>query len=281
VDEALKKNLVDIINSPSYRVAHEDVEFLNLSELRPVRMQLELLKPEMTLIREGVGTTVVLFGGTQVVEKEEAETRLQKAKDAAAKNPNDETLKREVLRSESRFKKVKYYNDARKFAQLVSSTCQVDGRCDYVIITGGGPGIMEAGNRGAYEVGAKSIGLNITLPDEQAPNPYITPELCFQFDYFALRKMHFLMRAKALVTFPGGFGTLDELFNALTLRQTQRMQAIPIILYGSEYWKNVINFQFLADEGVVRDEHLDLIDYADTPEEAWEMIQDFHKAEKR
>ena len=140
---------------------------------------------------------------------------------------------------------------------------------------------MEAANRGAMEAGGKSVGLNISLPFEQAPNPYITPELCFQFDYFALRKMHFLMRAKALVTFPGGFGTLDELFNALTLRQTQRMQAIPIILYGSEYWKNVINFQFLADEGVVRDEHLDLIDYADTPEEAWEMIQDFHKAEKR
>ena len=130
--------------------------------------------------------------------------------------------------------------------------------------------------RTCYEVGAKSIGLNITLPDEQAPNPYITPELCFQFDYFALRKMHFLMRAKALVTFPGGFGTLDELFNALTLRQTKRMQDIPIILYGTEYWKSVINFQVLADEGVIRDEHLDLIDYANTPEEAWKIIQEFH-----
>ncbi len=280
MDEALKKNLVDIINSPSYRVAHEDTEFLNLSELRPVRMQLELLKPEMTLIKEGVGSTVVLFGGTQVVEKEEAESRLEKAKAAAKKNPDDKALQREVVRSESRLAKVRFYDECREFASLVSSTCQVDGRCDYVVITGGGPGIMEAGNRGAWDVGAKSIGLNITLPDEQAPNPYITPELCFQFDYFALRKMHFLMRAAALVTFPGGFGTLDELFNALTLRQTERMQDIPIILYGKEYWDGIINFQQLADEGVIRDSHLDLIDYADTPQEAWKIIQDFHNEKK-
>ena len=279
MDEALKKNLVDLINSPSYRVAHEDIEFLNRPELRPVRMQLELLKPEMTLVNEGVGSTVVIFGGTQVVEKEEAETRLEKAKAALAKKPNDEKLKREVERAESRIGKVKFYDDAREFARLVSSTCQVDGKCDYVVITGGGPGIMEAGNRGAWEAGAKSIGLNITLPDEQAPNPYITPELCFQFDYFALRKMHFLMRAAALVTFPGGFGTLDELFNALTLRQTQRMQDIPIILYGSDYWKSIINFQTLADEAVIRDEHLDLIDYADTPEEAWAIIRKFHEGQ--
>ena len=277
MDEALKKNLVDLLNSPSYRVAHEDIEFLNLPELRPVRMQLELLKPEMTLIKEGVGSTVVIFGGTQVVGEEEAEERLEKARAALKKSPKDEKLQRAVVRAENFMEKVKFYDDAREFARLVSSTCQVDGKCDYVITTGGGPGIMEAGNRGAWDVGAKSIGLNITLPDEQAPNPYITPELCFQFDYFALRKMHFLMRAAALVTFPGGFGTLDELFNALTLRQTNRMQDIPIVLYGSKYWKNVINFQFLADEGVIRDEHLDLIDYADTPEEAWKIIQDFHK----
>lgn len=276
MEEALKQNLVDLINSPSYRVAHEDIEFLNLPELRPVRMQLELLKPEMTLLKEGVGSTIVMFGGTQVVEHEEATMRLEKAKAALAANPNDKGLQREVARSESRLKKVRFYEEAREFARIVSSTCQVDGKCDYVVITGGGPGIMEAGNRGAWEAGAKSIGLNITLPDEQAPNPYITPELCFQFDYFALRKMHFLMRAKALVTFPGGFGTLDELFNALTLRQTNRMQAIPIILYGSEYWKSIINFQVLADEGVIQDAHLDLIDYADTPDEAWKIIREFH-----
>ncbi len=280
MDDALEKNLQDIIESPSYRVAHEDTEFLNLSELRPVRMQLELLKPEMTLIREGVGSTVVIFGGTQVIEKEDAVARLEKAKDAAKKSPNDKTLQRAVVRAESRLAKVRFYDECREFASLVSSTCQVDGKCDYVVSTGGGPGIMEAGNRGAWEVGAKSIGLNITLPDEQAPNPYITPELCFQFDYFALRKMHFLMRAAALVTFPGGFGTLDELFNALTLRQTGRMQDIPIILYGREYWDGIINFQQLADEAVIRDSHLDLIDYADSPKEAWEIIRKFHEDKK-
>lgn len=277
MDERLTNNLKDILNSPSYRVAHEDIDFLNQTELRPVRMQLELLKPEMTLIEEGVGSTVVIFGGTQVVDKEDAEDRLDQAKEAVKKKPNDATAQREVVRAESRVKKARFYEECREFAKMVSSTCQVDGKCDYVVITGGGPGIMEAGNRGAWEVGAKSIGLNITLPDEQAPNPYITPELCFQFDYFALRKMHFLMRAAALVTFPGGFGTLDELFNALTLRQTERMQDIPIILYGEEYWKGIINFQQLADEAVIRDSHLDLIDYADTPKQAWDIIQKFHK----
>ena len=272
----LDKNLEDILRSPSYRVAHEDIEFLNLPELRPVRMQLELLKPEMTLIREGVGSTVVIFGGTQVIEKDEAEERLAKAEDELKKSPSDKGLQRKVERAKSRLAKTRFYDECREFAELVSSTCQVDGKCDYVVTTGGGPGIMEAGNRGAWEVDAKSIGLNITLPDEQAPNPYITPELCFQFDYFALRKMHFLMRAAALVTFPGGFGTLDELFNALTLRQTGRMQDIPIILYGKEYWKGIVNFQQLADEAVIRDSHLDLIDYADSPQEAWDIIQKFH-----
>ena len=276
MDTKLKKNLDAILESPSYRVAHEDIAFLNKPELRPVRLQLELLKPEMTLIDEGVGSTIVVFGGTQVVEKDEAQQRLEQAEQAAKRSPEDHQCQRELLRSQRRLDKAQFYDQAREFARLVSSTCQVDGHCDYVVVTGGGPGIMEAANRGAFDVDAKSIGLNITLPHEQAPNPYITPELCFQFDYFALRKMHFLMRAMALVTFPGGFGTLDELFNALTLRQTERMQDIPIILFGSDYWNSVINFQFLADEGVIADHHLDLIDYADSAEEAWKLIQDFH-----
>ena len=174
-----------------------------------------------------------------------------------------------------------YYDEAREFARLVSSVCQIDGRCDHVIVTGGGPGIMEAANRGAYDVGAKSIGLNITLPAEQRPNPYITPELCFLFHYFALRKMHFLLRAAALVIFPGGFGTLDELFDALTLRQTHRMQAIPIVLYGKAYWDRVIDFQFLADEGVIRDEHLQLMQFAESPDEAWQAIARFQSERAR
>ena len=172
--------------------------------------------------------------------------------------------------------KSKYYDDALEFSRLVTSSCQSNGHLDFVITTGGGPGIMEAANRGAFEVGGKSVGLNIELPHEQEPNPYITPELCFQFSYFAMRKFHFILRAAALVVFPGGFGTLDELFNTLTLRQTGRMQKIPIILYGQDYWNGIIDFQRLADEGVIADEHLDLMHYAETPQDAWRIIAEFH-----
>ena len=277
MDEKLKKNLHDIVNSPSYELAEVDIPFLKRKELRPVRMQLELLKTEMALVEQGVQSTIVVYGGTQVVPTDEAIDRLDRAKAALEKNPDDKKAKRAVDVAQRVMEKTKYYDDAREFGRIVSSTCQKDGICDYVIMTGGGPGIMEAANRGAYDVDAKSIGLNITLPEEQFPNPYITPELCFQFHYFALRKMHFLLRAKALVLFPGGFGTLDELFCALTLKQCGRMQVIPIILYDRNYWRQIINFEALADEGVIRDEHLDLIDYADTPEEAWKIISDFHE----
>ena len=270
-----------ILNSHSYRLAERDTEFLCRPELRPVRLQLELLKPEMFLAEQGVHSTIVTFGGTQIVEQHEAEAQLEDARRALAEDPADARLERQVSRAERVLSKAKYYDAAREFGRLVSSTCQVDGNCDYVIVTGGGPGVMEAANRGAYDVGAKSVGLNITLPDEQAPNRYITPELCFQFHYFAIRKMHFLFRAGALVVFPGGFGTLDELFDALTLRQTNRMQEIPIILYGKEYWDRVVDFQFLADEGTIRDEHLDLIHYAETPQEAWQIIVDFHDPNAR
>jgi uncharacterized protein (TIGR00730 family) len=265
-----------ILSSPSYRLAEEDVDFLRRDELRPVRMQLELLKVEMELERQRINSTIVVFGGTQVVESELAEQRLEKARAALQASPEDRGLRRSVNRAERILAKSPYYDAAREFCALVSNRCQSDSRCDYVVVTGGGPGIMEAANRGAFDMGAKSIGLNITLPEEQAPNRYITPGLCFQFHYFALRKMHFLMRAKALIVFPGGFGTLDELFDALTLRQTNRMQAIPIILFGREYWDRVVDFQFLADEGVVADEHLELFDYAQTPEEAWQIISNFH-----
>jgi uncharacterized protein (TIGR00730 family) len=276
MSQPIEGNLYGILNSPSYRLAEDDADFLTRPELRPVRLQLELLKPELILTEQGVESTIVVFGGTQIVPPAAAEERLADAQATAAANPGDPQAKRAVERAERVLAKSPYYDASREFSRLVSSVCQNNQHCDYVVMTGGGPGIMEAANRGAYDVGAKSIGLNITLPHEQAPNPYITPELCFQFHYFALRKMHFLLRAKALVVFPGGFGTLDELFNTLTLRQTECMQQIPIILFGKEYWNNVINFQFLADEGVIADEHLDLIDYAETPEEAWEIIAGFH-----
>jgi uncharacterized protein (TIGR00730 family) len=266
-----------ILSSPSYRVANEDLEFLERPELRPVRMQLELLKPEMLLTENQIHSTIVVFGGTAIVEQHEADHRLQTAENALAEAPGDPQRQRDLVRAKNVAAKSRYYEMAREFSRLVSSICQIGGRCDYVVITGGGPGIMEAANRGAYDVGAKSVGLNITLPQEQNPNPYITPELCFQFRYFALRKMHFLLRAKALVVFPGGFGTLDELLEVLTLKQTGRMQDIPVILIGRQFWDHVINFQFLADEGVIGDHHLKLIQYAETPQEAWELISRFHR----
>lgn len=265
-----------ILDSNSYRLAELDIDFLGRSEQRPVRMQLEMQKAESILRENNITSTVVVFGGTQIVPKEQAEARLAGAKRLQARSPDDPRAIRTVARAESVLEKSYFYDAALDFGKLVSSRCQTDGKCDFVIATGGGPGIMEAANRGAFEVGAKSIGFNIELPHEQEPNHYITPELCFQFNYFALRKFHFVLRAAALVVFPGGFGTLDELFNTLTLRQTGRMQEIPIILYGEEYWKGLINFQAMADAGVVADEHLDLIHFAETPEETWAIISEFH-----
>jgi uncharacterized protein (TIGR00730 family) len=276
-DPTIAQRVQAIVESPSYRLAEDDVPFLHRPELRPVRLQLELLKPEMGFVEHGIHSTVVVFGGTQIVRQEEAVRRLDAARAALAETPDDPLRQRAVARAERIVAKSHYYDAAREFGSLVSRTCQVQHPFEYVVITGGGPGIMEAANRGAFEVGAESIGLNITLPEEQVPNPYITPELCFRFHYFALRKMHFLLRAAALVVFPGGFGTLDELFDALTLRQTRRMQAIPIVLFGREYWERVMDLQFLADEGVIADEHLDLIDYAETATEAWEIIARYHR----
>ena len=276
-----QQNLQAILESPSYCRAAMDLDFLARPELRPVRMQLELLKPEMYLAAEGIDSTIVVFGGTQIVEREEAQKRLDDAREALAKKPDDPQRKRIVERAERILAKSHYYDQALEFSRLVSAHCQLGGHCDYVVTTGGGPGIMEAANRGAFEVGGKSVGLNIILPHEQVPNAYITPDLCFEFQYFAMRKFHFLLRAKALVIFPGGFGTLDELFDAVTLRQTRRMQEIPIILFGREYWDQIINFQALADEGVIADAHLDLIDYAETAEEAWQKILTFHNERPR
>jgi uncharacterized protein (TIGR00730 family) len=272
-----EKQLTDaILNSPSYRLAAQDADFLQRDALRPVRMQLELLKPEMAFADHNVRSTIVAFGGTAIIERSAAEKKLDAARSALEKCPSDPQLARNVARAERVLAKSMYYDHAREFGAIVSSSCQLGGECHYVIITGGGPGIMEAANRGAFDVGCKSVGLNITLPAEQAPNPYITPELCFQFQYFALRKMHFLLRAKALVVFPGGYGTLDELTDALTLIQTKKMAPIPIILYGTEFWKQVLNLQFLADEGVIGDEHLQLVTYADDPQQAWKIITRFH-----
>jgi uncharacterized protein (TIGR00730 family) len=271
-----QENLDKIIHSLSYRVAYQDVDFLMEPEMRAARMELEELKPEWYFQKYNIRSTIVVFGSTQIVEPAVARERLEQAQARLADTPKDPRRRRAVHRAEQLLKRSHYYDVAREFARLVSTDCQNDGQCDYVICTGGGPGIMEAANRGAFEAGSKSIGLNIRLPREQAPNPYITPELCFQFHYFAIRKFHFILRAKALVVFPGGFGTLDELTDALTLRQTGRMQEIPIILFGREYWEQAFPVEFLADAGTIEDDDLDLFRYAETAEEAWRMIQQFH-----
>jgi len=263
--------------STSYRQAHVDPDFMGREELRPVRLQLELLKPDLIMQEQGVESTVVVFGGTRVVERDQAELRLAEARAALAKKPDDARLQQRLRVAENVLKKAHYYDEARAFARIVSSQCQIDHRCDYVVCTGGGPGIMEAANRGAFDIGAKSIGLNITLPFEQEPNSFITPDLCFEFKYFAIRKMHFLMRAKAMVAFPGGFGTFDELFEALTLIQTRRMQPIPVVLFGRDYWSRLVNWDLFVEEGTISPEDLGLISYAETAQECWRVIEDFYR----
>ena len=272
-----KQRIERLKSSPAYVRAYEDLAFLHREDLRPVRLQLELMKPELHLQEQGITSTVVVFGSTRTLERAEIKPILKNLEQRAAASPKNASLAAELARTRRLLAKSKYYDEAREFARMVSSTCQLDGQCDYVIVTGGGPGIMEAANRGAYDVGGKSIGLNITLPEEQFPNPYITPELCFQFHYFALRKMHFLMRAKAMVAFPGGYGTMDELFEALTLVQTGKVKSLPVILFGREFWSKAIDFQFLCDEGVIAPNDLKLFRFAETAREAWDKIQEYYR----
>lgn len=278
-DQQRKQMIQRITASQSYRLAYQDSDLLAAPEMRGVRLELEFLKAELAFAAQGIRSTIVVFGSTRIVDSAAAATQLELAKARLADTPDDPRRQRTVARAERLAAKSRYYDMARKFARLVSEHCQADeaGQRDYVVVTGGGPGIMEAANRGAYDARCKSVGLNIHLPMEQAPNPFIAPELCFQFRYFAIRKFHFLLRAKALVVFPGGFGTLDELFDALTLRQTGRMQNIPIILFGRDYWQRVLDCQYLADEGTIDDADFDLFRYAETAEEAWAMIEQFHR----
>jgi uncharacterized protein (TIGR00730 family) len=258
--------------SSSYILAHKDTEFLERDELRPIRIGLELLKPELIQREEGVQSTIVVFGSARLQDPDTMAQALHKAEEEAVRSPDDSAIRQQVAIARRQLALSKYYDVAREFGRLVSSTCQIDGRCDYVVVTGGGPGIMEAANRGAADVKAKSIGLNITLPHEQHPNPYITPKLSFQFRYFAIRKMHFLIRAKALVAFPGGFGTLDELFETLTLLQTGKTDHVLVVLVGREFWERLINWQWLVDNGLISQNDLGLFHYAETAQEAWDLI---------
>ncbi|MBK6862889.1 MAG: LOG family protein [Ideonella sp.] len=247
----------------AYRLAFTDTEFLLRDELRPVRMQLELLKPEMVQAAQGIVSTIVIFGSARILPPEMAAQKLAQAREGG----DDAALRRaETLVVMSRF-----YDEARRFAALVTQRSREFEQPIYVV-TGGGPGVMEAGNRGAHEVGGKSIGLNIVLPHEQAPNPFITPELCFQFHYFGLRKMHFLMRSIGLVCFPGGYGTLDELFEVMTLVQTGKCRRRPILLFGRDFWTRLVNFELLIETGMISPEDVSLFHYVETAEEAWEVL---------
>jgi uncharacterized protein (TIGR00730 family) len=274
--DILDERVRAITEHPSYKLAYLDQNYIQSEELRPFRLALELLKPEQAMDERGIKSTIVVFGGTQVRHQAGADELMADAKAMIAKDPDSAAAKRALFLAERALEKVRYYDECLKFSHIVTSYNKQFRDGEFIVKTGGGPGIMEAANRGAFEAGGKSMALNITLPFEQTPNPYITPGMCFQFNYFAIRKMHFLLRAKALVCFPGGFGTLDELFTSLTLRQTGRMQKIPIILYSKSYWDNILNFQFLADEGVIDDKHLELFQYCETPEETWKAITDFH-----
>ena len=265
------KNTVQM-QSPSYRLAYDDFDFMMRDELRPLRLQLELLKPEITMSEHGITSTVVIFGSARTLDSTAAQANFNVAKENLAKNPDDKINKQAVLNAKQDVKKSNYYEQARKLGALITVD-NLNREKPLVVVTGGGGGIMEAANRGATEAGGKSIGFNIVLPKEQTPNSYITPELCFQFHYFSIRKMHFLMRAKALVAFPGGFGTLDEVFDALTLIQTKKIPHVPVILFGKSYWDRIINFNVLVDEGTISAEDLDLIQYAETAEEAWTLIK--------
>jgi uncharacterized protein (TIGR00730 family) len=237
---------------PNYRLPYVDQDYMRSDPLRGVRLQLELEKPESILRAEGVDSTVVLFGGARIPSPDQ----------------------RHTARTKTLADLAEYYDEARKFAKLVTEeSIRRDGK-ELVVVTGGGPGVMEAGNIGATEAGGRSIGLGIVLPHEQAPNIYVTPELCFNFHYFAIRKMHFLMRAKAIAIFPGGFGTLDELFETLTLIQTDRMERMPVLLFGSAFWKRIVNWEALADAGTISDEDLDLFTFVDTADEAWAAMKD-------
>lgn len=268
-----------ILASASYLLAEQDPAFLARDEARGVRLQIEYLKPETLLQEHAIRDTVVVYGSTRIPEPAAARRSVEALRQALETDPRNTILNRKLAVGERILAKSRYYEIAREFGRLVGSSCDNDGsRSKLVITTGGGPGIMEAANRGAFEVGAKSVGLNINLPHEQYPNPYITPDLCFRFHYFALRKMHLLLRAKALVAFPGGFGTLDELFEVLTLVQTRKIKPVPIVLVGEEYWRRAIDVGFLADEGVIDAEDRELFWFAETANEIWSSILHWYDA---
>lgn len=258
--------------NPAYRLAFQDMDFLLREDLRPVRFQLELLKPQLILDEAKIGSTFVMYGSARIPEPSKAQALLDLARSAVDRNEAS------IRIAESLVEKSKYYDVAYELAQLVSAfPVDEEGKRQFVVCSGGGPSIMEAANRGAAEAGYESVGLNIVLPHEQAPNPYVTPALSMQFHYFALRKMHFLLHARALAAFPGGFGTFDELFELLTLIQTGKIAPIPVLLYGRKFWERVVNFEALVEEGVVSAKDLSIFTFVETAEEGWAVVKDFYR----
>jgi len=270
--------LQNIISNSSYLPAIEDVGFLDGEDARGVRLQLDYLKPDRLLKQHGVQQTIVVFGSTRIVEPAVAQQKVELLRELFLTEPESNELKRRLLVAERILEKSHYYDIARNFSKIVANSG--DGPMDsrLVVMTGGGPGVMEAANRGAHDACGKTVGLNITLPHEQYPNPYVTPGLCFQFHYFSIRKMHFVLRARALVAFPGGYGTFDELFETLTLIQTRKIKPIPVVLVGELYWRKAFNIDFLVEEGVIDEEDRELFWFAETAEDIWSGLQDWYKS---
>ncbi|TMM45733.1 TIGR00730 family Rossman fold protein [Colwellia ponticola] len=275
--DAAKGSETSSVARDSYKLAYDDDALLLRDDLKAIRLQLEWLKADLIQQEQHILSTVVIFGGARFPELEKAQAMLTQAEENLKESPDDAELVQQRSIADNILSNSHYYEDARLLAgKITELSLTFDGQ-EFVVVTGGGPGVMEAANRGAAEAGGKSIGLNIKLPFEQKPNPYITPELCFQFNYFALRKMHFLKRARGLVVFPGGFGTLDELFDTLTLIQTKKMAAIPVVLIGKEYWQRLIDFDFLVEQGAIKAADLQLFTLVDTVEEAWHYLCGFWK----
>lgn len=265
-----------LLESPSFRQADRDPEFLSLDAARGVRLQIDYLKAELLLEQHGVQHTIVVFGSTRIREPEQARRAAEALAARAAAEPGNADLARQAAAAQRILERSRYYDMARELGRLVGRCGTGPGDTRVMLVTGGGPGIMEAANRGAHDVGAKSVGLNIALPREQLPNPYIAPELCFRFHYFSTRKLHFLLRARALVAFPGGYGTLDEVFETLTLVQTRTIDPVPVVLVGREYWRRVLDADFLLEEGLIDREDRDLFSFAESAEEIWQTILEWH-----
>ncbi len=277
-DPEARRRLEAILASSSYRQSDQDVEFLERPDVRGVRLQIDYLKPELLLEEHGVEHTIVVFGSTRIREPSTAQRRVEEMRARLADAPDDADLARRLAVAERLRAKSGYYGVAREFGRLVGEAGSGPADSRVVLVTGGGPGIMEAANRGAFDAGAESVGLNVTLPHEQYPNPYITPGLSFRFHYFAIRKLHFLLRAKALVAFPGGLGTFDELFETLTLIQTRTIRPVPVVLVGRDYWRRACDVDFLIAEGVIDPEDRELFWYAETAAEIWQGILAWHNA---